>query len=264
MKHPSASPPPASCKLKIEGLGYSYGVKRALSDISFSIDKGEFKMLLGPNGAGKTTLFSLITRLYQSAEGSIYVNGIDLNDRPGPALASMGVVFQQPTLDLDLSVEQNLLYHTALHGIGRGQAKMRIEEELERMNMVDRRKDTVRSLNGGHRRRVEIARSLLHSPKILLLDEPTVGLDVPTRRSIVEHVHSLCQSHDLAVMWATHLIDEIFHTDHVVILHEGTIRAQGSVEEVNACAGADTMDVSFNLLTTGNNTGSDTPVEGFR
>ncbi len=255
MKQQSLPTSPASCALDVNGLGYSYGSKRALSDIAFTINTGEFKMLLGPNGAGKTTLFSLITRLYQSMEGSIHVNGIDLNSHPGPALASMGVVFQQPTLDLDLSVEQNLLYHAALHGIGKQQARMRIEEELERMNMADRRKDTVRSLNGGHRRRVEIARSLLHSPKILLLDEPTVGLDVATRRGIVEHVHSLCQNHGLAVMWATHLIDELFESDHVVILHEGTIRAQGSVEEVTAMAGTGTIEAAFNLLTTVDNNG---------
>jgi len=251
MRKPTASTSRDSCALEVKGLGYSYGATPALSNIDFTINKGEFKMLLGPNGAGKTTLFSLITRLYQSPAGSIHVNGFDLQRQPSRALASMGVVFQQPTLDLDLSVEQNLTYHTALHGMGKALAQQRIEEELERMEMADRRKDTVRNLNGGHRRRVEIVRSLLHSPKILILDEATVGLDVPTRRSIVEHVHSLCREHNLAVMWATHLIDELYDTDNVVILHEGTIRAQGSVADVNAAAGVESMDEAFNLLTTG-------------
>lgn len=241
--------------LDVSGLSYSYGAKRALSDVGFNIKNGEFKMLLGPNGAGKTTLFSLITRLYESAEGSIHVNGINLNRQPGPALTSMGVVFQQPTLDMDLTVSQNLLYHAALHGIGGRQAKQRVEEELTRMDMIDRLGDTVRSLNGGHRRRVEIARSLLHCPKLLLLDEPTVGLDVPTRHGIVEHVHGLCQNNGLAVMWATHLIDELFEGDHVVILHQGKVQADGSVDEVNALAGGANMAESFSRLTNGNKSG---------
>ncbi len=238
--------PPA---LKIKELSYSYGAKPALLKVGLSIRQGEFKMLLGPNGAGKTTLLSLITRLYESTEGSIHVNGIDLNRQPGPALASMGVVFQQPTLDLDLTVRQNLLYHAALHGIGRGQAIERAEEELLRMNMAERRNDTVRSLNGGHRRRVEIARALLHQPKLLLLDEPTVGLDVSTRRGIVEHVHGLCESNALAVMWTTHLIDELFDGDQIIILHQGSICIDGNIDEVNAHAGGGNITESFNLLT---------------
>ncbi|MCH7478182.1 MAG: ATP-binding cassette domain-containing protein, partial [SAR324 cluster bacterium] len=123
----------------------------------------------------------------------------------GPVAANIGVVFQQPTLDLDLTVRQNLLYHAALHGLGRTESLARIETELGRLGMAERARERVRRLNGGHRRRVEIARALLHRPGLLLLDEPTVGLDVPTRQAIVAHVHSLAREDGVAVLWATHL-----------------------------------------------------------
>jgi ABC-2 type transport system ATP-binding protein len=235
--------------LRVENLGFSYGAAPALAAVGFAIQPGEFKLLLGPNGAGKTTLFSLITRLYDGPSATILVNGADLRKRPGPALARMGVVFQQPTLDLDLTVRQNLLYHAALHGMARRHALRRIETELNRLNMADRQGERVRQLNGGHRRRVEIARALLHEPSLLLLDEPTVGLDVPTRGDIVEHVHRLAEEDGIAVLWATHLIDEVRDGDHVMVLHRGRIRADGAVHEVIAGAGARDIAGAFAALT---------------
>ena len=148
----------------------------------------------------------------------------------------MGVVFQQPTLDLDLTVAQNLRYFAGLHGSARD-AERRIAVELERLDLSERRGDKVRRLSG-YRRRVEVARALLHRPALLLLDEPTVGLDVPTRRSLVEHVHALARDDGIAVLWATHLIDEIAPDDEVIVLHRGRIRAAGSVGDVNAAAAA--------------------------
>ncbi len=238
-----------STALRVEHLGFSYGGKPALEDVEFSIGPGEFKVLLGPNGAGKTTLFSLITRLYDSREGAIFVDGADLRRRSGPALARMGVVFQQPTLDLDLTVRQNLLYHAALHGMARQQALRRAEVELARLNMAERAGERVRQLNGGHRRRVEIARALLHEPALLLLDEPTVGLDVPTREDIVNHVHRLAAENGIAVLWATHLIDEVRDGDNVIVLHEGRIRADGAARDVVAGAGARDLGEAFAALT---------------
>lgn len=236
--------------LGVEHLSYSFGANRALDDVSFEVRPGEFTVLLGPNGAGKTTLFSLITRLYDSPEGSVSIHGHNVRRQPLKALAKIGVVFQQPTLDLDLSVMQNLHYHAALHGIARGEATQRAETELERLSMLERRDEKVRKLNGGHRRRVEIARALMHRPALLLLDEPTVGLDVPTRRSIVEHVHGLCHNDGIAVLWATHLIDEAAHDDRVIVLHKGQVRADGVIDEVNATAGAANLNESFTKLTT--------------
>jgi len=235
--------------LEVSRLGFSFGPKRALDDVSLGLGAGEFKVLLGPNGAGKTTLFSLITRLYESAEGEIRIEGAELRRDPGRALARMGVVFQQPTLDLDLTVRQNLLYHAALHGLGRAESLARIETELGRLGMAERAGERVRRLNGGHRRRVEIARALLHRPGLLLLDEPTVGLDVPTRQAIVAHVHRLAREDGVAVLWATHLIDEVAADDSVAVLHEGRRCAQGSLSEVLAETGAADIGAAFAALT---------------
>lgn len=237
--------------LKITGLSFAYGAKKALDDVSFSVADGECTILLGPNGAGKSTLFSLITRLYDSRSGSIELCGFDIKKQSRQALAKLGVVFQQTTLDGDLSVTQNLRYHAALHGIGRKAADLRIQEELERLNMFERRGEKVRQLNGGHKRRVEIARALLHKPSLLLLDEPTVGLDMPSRRAIVDHVHALVKQQNLAVLWATHLIDEIAADDSLIVLHQGQIKASGKLSEVLQANGASDAGQLFQQLTQG-------------
>ncbi len=235
--------------LAIEGLSYAYGQKKALDQVGFEVGAGQCAILLGPNGAGKSTLFSLITHLYDGREGHIRIAGHDIRTDPCRALANLGVVFQQSTLDLDLSVLQNLHYHAALHGMSRKEAAKRIQEELQRQGMFERAGEKVRQLNGGHRRRVEIARALLHRPRLLLLDEPTVGLDVPSRKAMVEHVHELTRAGDIAVLWATHLIDEIQPEDRLIILHAGRVRAAGSVPEVLARTGAASIGEAFEQLT---------------
>jgi ABC-2 type transport system ATP-binding protein len=227
--------------LLVENLSFAYGAKKALDKVSFTVSPGECTILLGPNGAGKSTLFSLITRLYDAREGRIELCGFDIKRQSLQALARLGVLFQQTTLDPDLSVTQNLRYHAALHGISRKAADRRIQEELERLAMFERRGEKVRQLNGGHKRRVEIARALLHKPSLLLLDEPTVGLDMPSRQVIVDHVHALAKEQGLAVLWATHLIDEIAVDDSLIVLHKGVIKAQGQLSDVlrtHAVAGA--------------------------
>lgn len=237
--------------LDVEKLSFSYGKKAALDQVSFSVRASECTVLLGPNGAGKSTLFSLITRLYDSQQGQIKLCGFDVKKQTRHALSKLGVVFQQTTLDMDLTVMQNLYYHSALHGMSRKVARQRIQEELERLNMYERRSEKVRQLNGGHKRRVEIARALLHKPSLLLLDEPTVGLDVPSRQSIVEHVHQLVSNHDLAVLWATHLIDEIYPEDQLIVLHQGQIRKKGSIDEVLQATKTLSINDAFKQLTQG-------------
>ena len=237
--------------LSIEKLSFSYGGKKALDQLGFTINSGECTLLLGPNGAGKSTLFSLITRLYDSHEGQIELCGFNVKQQTRQALAKLGVVFQQTTLDMDLSVMQNLRYHTSLHGLGRKVALQRIQQELERLNMYERRFEKIRQLNGGHRRRVEIARALLHKPTLLLLDEPTVGLDVPSRLAIVEYVHQLVAEEKLAVLWASHLIDEIYPEDHLIVLHKGQIKAKGTVDEVLLNTGTTSIKDAFYSLTQG-------------
>ncbi len=216
--------------LAVSNLCYSYRpiLSPALDDVSFAVGSGCFQALLGPNGAGKSTLLSLITGLRKLQHGSVAVAGADIEQQNLRALSKMGVVFQQPTLDLDLTVEQNLRYFAALNGLGTKQAKKRIAEELDRFGLKARRKERVRQLNGGHRRRVEIARALLHEPELLLFDEATVGLDVPTRQQIVDHVHQLCSEKEIAVLWATHLVDEVFDNDMVCLLDKGQIVGQGT------------------------------------
>lgn len=235
--------------LEIQDLSFAYGQKKALDQINLTIPQGECCLLLGPNGAGKSTLFALITRLYDSREGRIALCGYDIRKQSLKALACLGVVFQQTTLDPDLTVLQNLRYHAALHGMSRKQANSRIQQELERFEMYHRRKEKVRQLNGGHKRRVEIARALLHRPKLLLLDEPTVGLDMPSRQGIVEHVHKLVKDENIAVLWATHLVDEIYPDDFLVVLHQGQVKARGSVQAVLEQTQSDTVQRAFQVLT---------------
>jgi ABC-2 type transport system ATP-binding protein len=158
-------------------------------------------------------------------------------------------VFQQPTLDPDLSVLQNLKYHASLHGLGWKLARQRIQDELERQAMFDRRDEKVRHLNGGHRRRVEIARALLHEPAILLLDEPTVGLDIPSREGIVRYIHDLCAEKGIAVLWATHLIDEVARSDRIAVIHQGRLVARGAYDGVLKTAAADDLETAFRNLT---------------
>lgn len=236
--------------LSVSEVGYSFGAGAfALKALSFDIAEGAFTVLLGPNGAGKSTLFNLVTRLFDAPEGQISIFRHDLRREPLAALAAIGVVFQQLTLDLDLSVMQNLYYHGALHGLSRREVRRRADVELDRLDMAERADDKVRKLNGGHRRRVEIARALLHRPRLLLLDEPTVGLDVPARKAIVAHVHGLAREHGLAVLWATHLIDEVEPGDHLLVLHRGELKSSGPVAEVLAAQGADSVAGAFERLT---------------
>ena len=235
--------------LAIDGLSHDFGARKALDCVSFVVSAGSFTVLLGPNGAGKTTLFSLVTRLYNNRAGSIRVFGFEVREQPSEALARIGAVFQQRTLDLDLTVGDNLRYHAALHGMSRRDTKDRIETELGRAGLLERLKDKVRSLSGGQMRRVEIAAALLHRPRLLLLDEPTVGVDIGSRQAILDHVHRLCLEDGLGVLWATHLIDEVNPGDDVVVLHQGRILAHGDVEAVTRAADVPNMRAAFTKLT---------------
>lgn len=235
--------------LAVNNLSFRYGAKRALAGVSFEVLAGRFTGLLGPNGAGKTTLFALITQLLTPERGTIEIAGQSLASAGAAALAPLGIVFQQPTLDLDLSVRQNLAYFASLHGLGGAKRERAIGRELERMEMNSRADEKVRVLNGGHRRRVEIARALLHDPSVLILDEPTVGLDVPSRRAIVAHVHGLACDHDLGVLWATHLIDEIQDGDDLVVLHQGEVVERGLARDVAKRARTKSLAVAFDKLT---------------
>ena len=219
--------------LSISGLSYRYGSKVALDDVSFEVSSGQFCALLGPNGAGKSTLFNLLTRLIVSRQGRITIAGETLSDHPRRALSHLGIVFQQTTPDLDLTVRQNLRYFAALQGMSGRRAETAIDAALDRLDMRARAGEKARTLNGGHKRRTEIARALLHSPSVLLLDEPTVGLDAAARHAITAHVHDLA-AEGTCVLWATHLADEVRPDDRLVILHRGKILADGTAGDISA------------------------------
>jgi len=235
--------------LELASVSYAYGKRQALDNISFSIAPGRFAVLLGLNGAGKTTLFSLISHLFATRNGHIHVFGHDINRRPGDALRRLGIVFQARTLDLDLSVYQNLSYHASLHGIGAREANQRIHELLQSIDMSDRLHEKARSLSGGQIRRVEIIRALLHQPSLLLLDEATVGLDIKSRATILADIRKLVQDNGISVLWATHLIDEVSHADQVIVLDRGKLVANGAVNEVVKAVGAATINEAFSRLT---------------
>ncbi|MGQ0686108.1 ABC transporter ATP-binding protein [Bradyrhizobium sp.] len=235
--------------LSIDRVSHSYGPRRALADVSLTVAPASFTALLGLNGAGKSTLFSLVTRLFGIQSGRIGIFGHDIRSAPGKALRQLGVVFQPRTLDLDLSVMQNLLYHAALHGIARSEARLRGDEVLARLGLADRAGSKVRDLSGGQMRRLEIARALLHRPRLLLLDEATVGLDVKARADILDHVRQLVTEQGIGVLWATHLFDEIVTGDDLVVLHQGRVLAHGPASRVIAEAGADDIHAAFMRLT---------------
>lgn len=235
--------------LSIKGVSHSFGARKALVDVNLDVAPGQFCALLGLNGAGKTTLFSLITRLYDNVSGSIEVLGHDVRRQPVKALQHLGVVFQSRTVDSELTVLQNLTYHAALHGLSSAQGRERSMSELERIGLADRAHDKIRSLSGGQARRVEIARALVHRPALLLLDEPTIGLDVGSRQDIQDHVRSLMEEDGLGVLWATHLMDEVQDADHGVVLHQGQVLASGTIKTIVKQAGALTIKDAFTGLT---------------
>ncbi|MER8464850.1 ATP-binding cassette domain-containing protein [Mesorhizobium sp. M1396] len=249
MQHVRTSgPESAVAALDVAGIGHSYGPKRALNDISFSVAPATFTVLLGLNGAGKTTLFSLISHLYDTRRGSIRIFGHDVCRASGEALRRVGIVFQARTLDLDLSVHQNLSYHASLHGIAEREAQQRIAALLDTVGMQGRQHDKARSLSGGQMRRIEIARALLHRPLLLLLDEATVGLDIESRAGILATIRKLVETEGIGVLWATHLIDEVEDGDHVVVLRQGELAAKGKVADVVRDTSANSIRAAFSKL----------------
>ncbi|WP_136681049.1 ABC transporter ATP-binding protein [Neptunomonas sp. XY-337] len=235
--------------ISVESLSFAYGPRNALKGVSFQLTPGRFHALLGPNGAGKSTLFSLITRLNALQDGDICIDELSIRQQPASVMQRVGVVFQQSSLDLDLTVKQNLYYHAALHGISRQHAKPLVERELARMEMADRANDKVRALNGGHRRRVEIARALMHAPDILLLDEPTVGLDPQTRLALCNYVRDLCEQDHITALWATHLMEEIQPHDPVILLHKGEVLLNGHADDLLEQSGCSHYSDAFHVLT---------------
>ena len=245
----SQSPEGAADALLVRGVSHRFGQVLALDDVSLAVPRGSFVVLLGPNGAGKSTLFALITRLYDNVSGEIRILGHDVRRQPAAALQQLGVVFQSRSLDADLTVLQNLTYHAALQGIGRAAGRRKALDVLDKVGLVDRAGAKVRTLSGGQARRVEIARALLHDPACLLLDEATVGLDVPSRESALAIVRGLVKERGVGALWATHLVDEVASDDRVVLLHRGRVRFAGLVPDLLDLAQAGNVRGAFIRVT---------------
>jgi ABC-2 type transport system ATP-binding protein len=235
--------------LRLDKVVKTYGPVRAVDGVSFAAKPGEFVALLGPNGAGKSTLFQLLSGLFVPDSGRIEVMGYDMTRYAVPALSRLGIVFQQPTLDLELSVTANLMFHAGLHGIPRAVAMPRIKAELLRLDLADRAYDKTSQLSGGNRRRVELARALLHEPKVLLMDEATVGLDPASRSELLRLILAMRIERGVAVLWATHLCDEVGDADRVIVMHKGKVRADTTPERFVAAAGAKSIEAAFLALT---------------
>jgi ABC-2 type transport system ATP-binding protein len=235
--------------LNVTSICKSFGNRKALDRVSLHVAAGEFVALLGPNGAGKTTLFQILSGLFIADQGSAVICGADIGTTPIPALSHLGIVFQQPALDLDLSVTANLQFQADLHGIARKESKQRIAFCLTRFGLSERAQDTARVLSGGNRRKVELARALMTRPRLLLMDEATVGIDPASRTQIIADVKALCKEQDMAVLWATHLVDEAEGADRVIVLAKGRVRFDGLSAQLLAAQECASLTDAFLRLT---------------
>jgi ABC-2 type transport system ATP-binding protein len=233
--------------LEFKNVNFSYGKKQVLKDVSFNISEGSFFVLLGLNGAGKSTIFSLITRLLKLEDGSVNINSYSIKNY-SKALKDIGIVFQEPTLDLDLTVKQNLYYYGALKGLGFKQTIESVKEEIKKLELENHLDITARKLNGGHRRRVEILRALINKPKLLLLDEATVGLDLKSRFDILEYVRGLVKNKGISVLWITHLFDEVNEDDNISFIKSGQIVESGIVKHIVSKYEQENLVDTFNKI----------------
>ncbi len=228
-------------QITVENLTHKYGNRCALDNVSFTVSRGEIFGLLGPNGSGKTTLFKILSTLMPPTSGSVNILGHDLSIDAKVIRKLLGVVFQRPGLDVKLTVTENLRHYGHLYGLKGKSLKHRISELLERFGISERSHDLVEKLSGGLQRRVEIAKAMLHSPQVLLLDEPSSGLDVGVRRQLSEYLNSLAETENILVLLTTHLMDEAELCNRVGILDSGKFVALGTPDELKAQIGGDVV-----------------------
>jgi len=243
--HPAPSAGTRDTALLVQGVCKSYGRNKALDGLGFSLRAGQWGALLGENGAGKSTLVQLLCGLFTPDQGRIELMGLDLAARPCEALARLGVVFQQPTLDLDLSVLDNLRYHAGLHGLAPGLARRRIDEGLAWADLEPVARAAARTLSGGNRRKVELVRALLHAPRLLLMDEATVGLDPASRQQLLELVERLVREQGLCVLWTTHWVQEVVRADALLVLQQGRLLFSAPPVELLALTGTSELEQAF-------------------
>jgi ABC-2 type transport system ATP-binding protein len=236
--------------IHVENLVKVFGEVRAVDGISFAVHAGEIFAFLGPNGAGKTTTIQMLTTLLRPTSGTVLLDGLDPAARPLEARKRFGIVFQDPSLDSELTAYENMDLHGVLYHVARRTRAERIEMLLQLFELWDRRNSQVKTFSGGMRRRLEIARGLLHTPKILFLDEPTLGLDPQSRNQLWTHVRSLNETERMTVFLTTHYMDEAERVaDRIAIIDHGRIVAQGSPEELKQQTGTDSLEKAFLALT---------------
>ena len=229
--------------VRVSGLTKTYGDVEAVRGIDFEVAEGEVFGFLGPNGAGKTTTIKILCTLAHPTSGQAEVAGHDVLEERNEVRRNIGLVFQEPTLDGYLTAEQNLRFHGELYGVPRAQLRARMDEVLTMVGLYERRADLVQTYSGGMRRRLEIARGLLHSPHVLFLDEPTIGLDPQTRASIWDYIAELRRREQITVFVTTHYMDEAEHCDRIAIMNEGQIAVIDTPDALKSGIGSDRVQI---------------------
>ena len=236
--------------IRVTNLTKRYGPITAVRDVSFEVKAGEIFAFLGPNGAGKTTTIKILTTLLKPTSGEVQVDGFDPTRNQAEVRKRFGIVFQDPSLDDQLTAYENMDLHGALYAVPKNLRKERIEQLLNLFQLWDRRNDLVKNFSGGMRRRLEIARCMLHTPKIIFLDEPTLGLDPQTRNQLWTHIRRLNEDEGITVFLTTHYMDEAERmANRIAIIDHGVIVAQGTLIELKEQTGADSLEAAFLKLT---------------
>jgi len=236
--------------IKVENLSKKFGEVSAVDDISFEVDKGEIFAFLGPNGAGKTTTIKMLTTLLKPTSGRIEIDGLDPTTRSHEVRQRFGIVFQDPSLDQELTAIENMELHGILYHVPRKVRHERTEMLLKLFELWDRRESYVKEFSGGMKRRLEIARGFLHTPKILFLDEPTLGLDPQSRNQLWTHVKNLNKTEGVTVFLTTHYMDEAERVaERLAVIDHGKIVAQGPPQELKEQTGTDSLEGAFLTLT---------------
>lgn len=237
--------------ISVKNLVKKFGADfTAVNDVSFEIEAGSIFAFLGPNGAGKTTTIKMLTTLLHPTSGSIHINGMDPVQHPDDVRQSFGIVFQDPSLDDELTTYQNMFFHAGLYGVPRSETNQKIEEMLKFVDLWDRKDSLVKTFSGGMKRRLEIARGLLHTPEILFLDEPTTGLDPQTRNYIWDYVKKLNKERGLTVFVTTHYMEEVEKiADKVAIIDHGKLIAFDTPTNIIASTGETSLEKAFIKLT---------------
>jgi ABC-2 type transport system ATP-binding protein len=236
--------------IHVDNLFKSFGEVKAVDGVSFDVAKGEIFAFLGPNGAGKTTTIQMLTTLQRPTSGTMSLDGLDPVTRPLEARRTFGIVFQDPSLDSELTAYENMELHGVLYHVPRKVRHERIELLLKLFELWDRKDSYVKTFSGGMKRRLEIARGFLHTPKILFLDEPTLGLDPQSRNQLWTHVKSLNESEGVTVFLTTHYMDEAERVAHrIAVIDHGKIVSVGTAQELKERTGADSLEGAFLKLT---------------